>query len=67
MPKRRCCVPSNGCAWVSKRWEGIGKLAAIVAIRTVLNCFLILELREERVRTLAASGASTGPSTPSAP
>jgi uncharacterized membrane protein len=33
---------------IAPTWDRIGKLAAIVVIRTALNYFLILEMREEQ-------------------
>lgn len=33
---------------VAPSWDGIGKLAAIAVIRTALNYFLTLEIKEER-------------------
>ena len=35
---------------IAPNWEQIGKLAAVVAIRTLLNYFLIKELESERAR-----------------
>jgi len=34
---------------ISPSWEDIGKLAAIVGIRTVLNFFLMAELKEMKI------------------
>ncbi len=39
---------------VAPSWEAIGKLAAIATIRTLLNYFLGLELRQEERRRLIA-------------
>ncbi len=47
---------------VSPTWEEIGKLGAIVGIRTVLNFFLVLDLKHfgerERARPRVGSGAA---------
>ncbi len=46
---------------IAPSWEQIGKLAAIVAVRTVLNYFLTKELTNERIgeeQTLAESDKS---------
>ena len=39
---------------IAPSWDAIGKLAAIAAIRTLLNYFLALELRHEERRRAAA-------------
>lgn len=46
---------------VAPSWEGIGKLAAIVVIRTALNYFLILEMREERASAGTDPPDAAGP------
>jgi uncharacterized membrane protein len=38
---------------IAPTWEEIGKLAAIAAIRTLLNFFLAREMQEERAEVLA--------------
>lgn len=44
---------------VAPTWEEIGKLAAIAAIRTILNIFLQREIEQEE-RRLAADGEQPG-------
>lgn len=36
---------------IAPRWDRIGKLGAIVVIRTGLNYFLMREMKEERVKS----------------
>jgi uncharacterized membrane protein len=50
---------------VAPTWEGIGKLAAIALIRTALNYFLMLEMRQEHA--LLEGGGARGPTSAPAP
>jgi uncharacterized membrane protein len=48
---------------IAPSWEQIGKLAAIAAIRTLLNYFLTKELENERRRETESGQAETGGTT----
>ena len=48
---------------IAPSWEQIGKLAAIAAIRTLLNYFLTKELENERRRETESGQAETGEAT----
>ena len=45
---------------IAPSWQSIGKLAAIVVIRTALNYFLILEMKSERASLGSDSDAASG-------
>jgi uncharacterized membrane protein len=45
---------------IAPSWDRIGKLAAIAIIRTALNYFLMLELRNETARSKQATGSDLG-------
>ncbi|HEY8560010.1 MAG TPA: DUF1622 domain-containing protein [Pyrinomonadaceae bacterium] len=45
---------------IAPSWEQIGKLAAIAAIRTLLNYFLTRELEQERRREAESGNAAYG-------
>lgn len=48
---------------IAPSWDQIGKLGAIAAIRTLLNYFLIREMREEKVGGKKAAISSTATET----
>jgi len=49
---------------IAPTWDQIGKLGAIAVIRTVLNYFLMREMKEESARIEAAALGNTPKSTP---
>lgn len=49
---------------VAPTWNDIGKLAAIAVIRTVLNYFLVREMKDEAAEIEAEHAASTDESLP---
>ena len=49
---------------VAPSWDDIGKLAAIAVIRTVLNYFLVREMKEEAAEIEAEHQASTDVASP---